>query len=154
MVASYRNFCLAKGQAPGTVRQRLEVLHLKRVALSMTEALKLVDGATVHELVAVVMGLDTDASCIGNAFGMEASKVDLDEGKIEFWVEKSDLWHPVYLFHPRVEFLREYLGHHPPFSAQPQPRARRLQVLDAVFGGALGSGRRRRRAQVSLDPHR
>jgi hypothetical protein len=28
MLAGYRDFCLAKGQAPGTVRQRLEVLHL------------------------------------------------------------------------------------------------------------------------------
>ena len=28
LVAGYRDFYLAKGQAPGTVRQRLEVLHL------------------------------------------------------------------------------------------------------------------------------
>ncbi|HXP60903.1 MAG TPA: phage integrase SAM-like domain-containing protein, partial [Dongiaceae bacterium] len=27
-LAGYWDFCLAKGQAPGTVRQRLEVLHL------------------------------------------------------------------------------------------------------------------------------
>ena len=116
MVAGYREFCLAKGQAPGTVRQRLEVLHLvweetirdglvrhnpvtgilvkqpkprvkekikKRVALSMAEGLKLVDAATIDELVAVIMGLDTGAR-IGDAFGMEAFRVDMDEGKVEF----------------------------------------------------------------------
>ena len=94
MLAGYRDFCLAKGQAPGTVRQRLEVLHLlreetirggfvrhnpvtevlvkqpkprvkekvqKRVALSMAEAVRLVDVATVDQLVAIVIGLDTGA---------------------------------------------------------------------------------------------
>jgi hypothetical protein len=121
MVAGYRDFCLAKGQAPGTVRQRLEVLHLlseetiqdglirhnpvtgvlvkepkprvkekiqKRVALSMAEGVRFADVATVDELVAVVIGLDTRAR-IGDAFGMEASRVDLDGGKIGFWIE----WH-------------------------------------------------------------
>jgi|GEM_PF-7054173 integrase len=119
MLAGYRDFCLARGQAPGTIRQRLEVLHLlweeaihdglvkhnpvagvlvkepkprvkqqakKRVALTMAEGIKLVDAATVDELVAVVVGLDTGAR-IGDAFGMEAARVDLYEGKIEFWVE-------------------------------------------------------------------
>ena len=132
MLAGYRDFCLAKGQAPGTVRQRLEVLHLlweetiwdgfvrhnpvtgvlvkqpkprvkekvqKRVALSMAEGVRLVDVAKADELVAVVIGLDTGAR-IGDALGMEASRVDLDEGKIEFWIEKSDVWHTVYLFPP------------------------------------------------------
>ncbi len=146
MVAGYRDFCLAKGQTPGTVRQRLEVLHLlweetirdglarhnpvtgvlvkqpkprvnvkvqKRVALSMAEGIRLVDVAAVDELVAVVMGLDTGAR-IGDALGMEAQKVDLDEGKIQFWVEKSDVWHTVYLFPPAVEFLREFFGYHHP----------------------------------------
>lgn len=28
IVAGYQDFCLAQGQAPGTVRQRLQVLHL------------------------------------------------------------------------------------------------------------------------------
>jgi len=92
MVAGYRDFCLAKGQPPGTVKQRLEVPHLlweetiqdglirhnpvtgvllkqpkprvkekvqKGVALSMAEGVRLVDVATVDELVAVVTGLDT-----------------------------------------------------------------------------------------------
>jgi len=146
IVAGYRDLYLAKGQAPGTVRQRLEVLHLlweetirdglvrhnpvtgvlvkepkprvrekvkRRVALSMAEAMRLVDAATVEELVAVVIGLDTGAR-IGDAFGMEAARVDLDEGKIEFWIEKSDVWHTVYLFPPTIEFLREFLGHHHP----------------------------------------
>jgi integrase len=146
MVAGYRDFCLAKGQAPGTLRQRLEVLHLlweetiqdglirhnpvtgvpvkqpkprvkekalRRVALSMAEGVRLVDVATVDELVAVVIGLDTGAR-IGDAFGMEASRVDLDEGKIEFWIEKSDVWHTVFLFPPTIEFLREFLGYHHP----------------------------------------
>jgi integrase len=146
MVAGYRDFCLAKGQAAGTVRQRLEVLHLlweeairdglarhnpvtgvfvrepkprvkeqakKRVALSMTEGVKLVDAAAVDELVAIVVGLDTGAR-IGDAFGIEASRVDLEQGKIQFWVEKSDVWHTVYLFPPTMEFLREFLGHHHP----------------------------------------
>jgi hypothetical protein len=120
MLAGYRGFYLAKGQAPGTVRQRLEVLHLlweetardglvrhnpvtgvlvrepkprvtekvkKRVALSKAEGMKLVDAATMDELVAIVVGLDTGAR-IGDAFGMEAPRVDLEKGKIEFWVEK------------------------------------------------------------------
>ncbi len=146
MVAGYRDFCLAKGQAPGTVRQRLEVLHLlweetmgdgiarhnpvtgvlvkqlklrvnvkvqKRVALSMAEAMRLADVATADELVAVVVGLDTGAR-IGDALGMETQRVELAEGKIEFWVEKSDVWHTVYLFPPTVEFLREFLGYHHP----------------------------------------
>lgn len=148
MVAGYRDFYLAKGQAPGPARQRLEVLHLlweeairdglvrhnpvtgvlvrgpkprvkkiqKRVALSalsMAEGVKLVDAAGVDELVAIVVGLDTGAR-IGDAFGIEASRVDLEKGKVEFWVEKSDVWHTVYLFAPTVEFLREFLGHHQP----------------------------------------
>jgi len=85
----------------------------KRVALSMAEGVRLVDVATVDELVAVVIGLDTGAR-IGDAFEMEASGVDLDQGKIEFWIEKSDVWHTVYLFPPTIEFLREFLGHHHP----------------------------------------
>jgi integrase len=146
MLAGYRDFCLARGQAPGTIRQRLEVLHLlweeairdglvkhnpvtgvlvkepkprvkeqakKRVALTMAEGIKLVDAATVDELVAVVVGLDTGAR-IGDAFGLEAARVDLHEGKIEFWVEKSDRWPTVYLFLPTVEFLREFLVHYHP----------------------------------------
>ena len=48
------------------------------------------------------------------SFGMEASRVDLEKGKIEFWVEKSDVWHTVCLFPPTVEFLREFLAHHHP----------------------------------------
>jgi len=146
MVAGYRDFYLAKGQAPGTVRQRLEVLHLlweetiqdglvrhnpvtgvlvrepkprvkekvkKRVALSKAEGMRLVDAATVDELVAIVVGLDTGAR-IGDAFGMEVPRVDLEQGKIEFWVEKSDVWHTVYLFPNTVGFLREFLAHHHP----------------------------------------
>ena len=146
IVAGYRDFYLAKGQATGTVRQRLEVLHLlweetirdglvrhnpvtgvlvnqpkprvrervrKRVALSVADGVKLVDAATVEELVAIVIGLDTGAR-IGDALGMEAPRVNLNEGKIEFWVEKSDVWHTVYLFPPTVEFLGEFLGRHHP----------------------------------------
>lgn len=40
--------------------------------------------------------------------------MDLELGKIQFWVEKSDVWHTVYLFPPTMEFLREFLGHHHP----------------------------------------
>jgi hypothetical protein len=79
----------------------------------MAEGIKLVDAAAVDELVAIVVGLDTGAR-IGDAFGIEASRVDLEKGKIEFWVEKSDVWHTVYLFPPTVEFLREFLTHHHP----------------------------------------
>ena len=79
----------------------------------MAQGVRLVDAATVDELVAVVVGLDTGAR-IGDAFGMEASRVDVEEGKVEFWIEKSDVWHTVYLFPPTIEFLREFLGYHYP----------------------------------------
>jgi hypothetical protein len=65
---------------------------------------RFVDVAKVDELVAVVVGLDTGAR-IGDAFGMEAPRVDLDEGKIELRVEKSDVGHTVYLFPPRNSIL-------------------------------------------------
>jgi hypothetical protein len=52
----------------------------------MAKGIKLVDAATVDESVAVVVRLDTGAR-IGDAFGMEAARVDLHEGKIELWVE-------------------------------------------------------------------
>jgi integrase len=83
----------------------------KRKALSFDEGVKLVDAASVEELVVVVLGLDLGAR-IGDAFGVELPLINLQTGHITYWVEKVDEWHTVDLFPGTLPFLTEYVEFH------------------------------------------
>ena len=91
----------------------------KRKALSFEDGVKLVDAAKeVEELVAIVVGLDL-AARIGDAFGLDLTKIDLQTGRVSYWVEKADEWHAVDFFPDTVSFLQEYVACHRPKTDSP-----------------------------------
>jgi len=92
-------------------KHRMPTMTKKRKALNYQEGVSLVDNATPEELAAVVLGLDLGPRC-GDALGVEASNINLQTGRIKFWVEKADRWHIVDLFPSTLLFFIEYIGHH------------------------------------------
>jgi len=90
----------------------------KRKALNYDEGVKLVDAASVEELVVAVMGLDL-AARVGDAFGLLLPQINLETGRIVYWVEKADVWHTVNLFPATLPFLTEYVQYHRPKTDSP-----------------------------------
>lgn len=90
----------------------------KRKALNFEEGNKIINSATIVELVAVVMGLDLGAR-IGDVFGLQLNLINLVTGRLTYWVEKADREHTVDLFPPTIEFLQEYVKYHRPPTESP-----------------------------------